>query len=321
MANSNCKQMREALSAYADGELRPDESRIIEGHLADCSRCAAVLKATIEVEQRLRQVCSEERAPDRLWERITASISDADAEDSTKDDLAAARGRRNQQGTDSGASNSSPGIGRRRVAAIAAGLVLALGAGVTIPYWRRMGGQNPLVIEPVNDFITFKMSERPLDMSASDPVKLKQWFNGKVDFRLPLDRAETDGFRLIGSRLCYFLNRRLSALMYERSGDRVSLYVMTSEGLEIPKGSWEPAASRIISSFQVKGYRNLIWQEGDLVYALVSDQPKDDMLRFVAGLNLETAAASSPTLDGRNRKASNRYPVHLTAKNGPNTVS
>ncbi len=288
MVKLTCEEMKEALSAYADGESGPEETRAVEEHLAACQACKDKFQANLEIEQRLRELNAEERAPDGLWQEISERISADPVED-----LAAAR--KSRAADQAEGSRRTPLIGRRRFAALAAGVVLALGAGVTLPYWRRVTGENPLIVEPVNDFVTFKASERPLDMAASDPVKLKEWFNGKVDFRLPLDRAETGGFRLIGSRLCYFLNRRLSALMYERSGAHISLYVMTGEGLEIPSGIWEEVAGRAISSFQVKGYSNLIWQEGDLVYALVSDQPKSQMLEFIAGLDLKAAAVSTTT--------------------------
>lgn len=282
MANTNCDKLSEALSAYADGELSPQESRIIEGHLESCANCRESLAATLGLEQRLKQTCSDEQAPDELWDRVMTSVSDIPPDAADQDTETA--------DPSWGASR----FGRRRSMGIAAGVLLALGVGLSSPYWSRLGGKNPLIVEPVNDFITFKVSERPLDMAGSDPVALKKWFKGKVDFRLPLKGAEIDGYRLVGSRLCYFLNRRLSALMYERPGARISLYVMTGEGLEIPEGTWEPTASRQIATFAVENYRNLIWQEGDLVYALVSNQPKDDMLRFVAGLNFDTAAASHP---------------------------
>lgn len=285
-----CEEMKEALSAYADGETGPEETRAVEEHLVACQSCKDKFQASQEIERRLRALSAEERAPDGLWEKVSETIPTASIED-----LTAARESRLEDRGQAEDSGRVPLVGRRRFAALAAGVVLALGAGVTLPYWRRVTGENPLIVEPVNDFVTFKASERPLDMAASDPVKLKEWFNGKVDFRLPLDRAETGGFRLIGSRLCYFLNRRLSALMYERSGAHISLYVMTGEGLEIPRGIWEEVAGRAISSFQVKGYSNLIWQEGDLVYALVSDQPKSEMLEFIAGLDLKAAAVSTTT--------------------------
>lgn len=288
MVKLTCEEMTEALSAYADGETRAEETKAVEEHLAACQSCKDKFLAILETERRLRALNAEEGAPDGLWQKISETISAPPLED-----LAGRRESRLEGREQANALSRVPLIGRRRVAALAAGVVLALGAGVTLPYWRRVAGENPLVVEPVNDFVTFKASERALDMAASDPVKLKEWFNGKVDFRLPLDRAETGGFRLIGSRLCYFLNRRLSALMYERSGARISLYVMTGEGLEIPDGTWDEVAGRAISSFQVKGYSNLIWQEGDLVYALVSDQPKSEMLKFIAGLDLKAAAVSS----------------------------
>lgn len=278
MAHYNCNQLRDALSAYTDGELSVQETRLIEGHLAGCASCRETLAAMTATDRRLKGLGDEERAPDALWERVMTSVSEIEPGEPS-----------DRPGEAADPAQPSFRVGRRQAMGIAAAVLLTLGVGLSSPYWRRLGGKNPLVVEPVKDFITFKVSERPLDMAASDPVALKEWFQGKVDFRLPLKGAEIDGYRLIGSRLCYFLNRRLSALMYERTGARVSLYVMTGEDLKIPAGIWEPVASREIASFAVESYRNLIWQEGDLVYALVSDQPKDDMLRFVAGLYLDKA--------------------------------
>ncbi len=277
MASSNCDNLRDALSAFADGELSPQETRLIERHLETCASCRAALAAIMAQDRQLKELGLEERAPDDLWGKVMTSVSSIEPETPFRDDAAGDPSWRR------------PRLGRRQSMGIAAGVLLTLGAGLSSPYWSRLGGKNPLIVEPVNDFITFKVSERPLDMAGSDPVALKKWFQGKVDFRLPLKGAEIDGYRLVGSRLCYFLNRRLSALMYERSGARISLYVMTGEDLDIPEGTWEPAASRQIASFAVENYRNLIWQNGDLVYALVSDQPKEDMLRFVAGLHLDSA--------------------------------
>ncbi|WP_282610007.1 anti-sigma factor [Pelagibius sp. Alg239-R121] len=313
MAKTNCELMRQALSAYVDGELPAHEARIVEGHLTYCSGCSKAVEETIAIERRLQQTCRDEQAPDGLWGDVMLSISDDRPDSMSENTLTEVSGQPHRDDTPDQNSTRVSRFGRRRAGAIAAGFLLALGVGFSSPYWSRLGGKNPLVVEPVNDFITFKMSERSLDMAASDPAKLKEWFNGKVDFRLPLDRSETDGFRLVGSRLCYFLNRRLSALMYERSGDRVSLYVMTGEGLEIPEGTWEPLASQVISSSEVKGYSNLIWQSGDLVYALVSDQPKNEMLRFIGGLKLKAAATGSPILADRSRKQPNRTRAQLAA--------
>lgn len=303
MANTNCDKLSEALSAYADEELSPQESRIIEGHLESCASCRDNLASIHGLEQRLKQTSIDEQVPDGLWDKVMTSVSDITPDAADQDTPTA------------DPSWGAAQFGRRRSIGIAAGVLLALGVGISSPYWSRLSGKNPLIVEPVNDFITFKVSERPLDMAATDPAALKKWFKGKVDFRLPLKGAEIDGYQLVGSRLCYFLNRRLSALMYERPGSRVSLYVMTGEGLEIPKGTWEPVASRKIASFAVESYRNLIWQEGDLVYALVSDQPKDDMLRFVAGLNFDTAAALHPV--STTREKYRRFASLRRAHRGP----
>lgn len=40
----NCRDLKEVLTAYADGEASPEEARRLEGHLRGCASCRASLK-------------------------------------------------------------------------------------------------------------------------------------------------------------------------------------------------------------------------------------------------------------------------------------
>jgi anti-sigma factor RsiW len=44
-----CKEIRELISAYVDGEASPEEAREVEGHLGACARCRSA-------EQRMRSL-------------------------------------------------------------------------------------------------------------------------------------------------------------------------------------------------------------------------------------------------------------------------
>ena len=141
-----------------------------------------------------------------------------------------------------------------------------------------------LVVEPVNDFITYRLSGRPLDVESADPAELAQWFTGKTEAGVPRDIPAPPGFRLVGSRLCYFLNRRLAALMYQSDAGLLSLYVMSDHDIVMPEARFDAAVGRTLSSHRVNDHTSLIWRNGGRVYVLVSDLPEPDMRRFLEGM-------------------------------------
>jgi anti-sigma factor RsiW len=151
------------------------------------------------------------------------------------------------------------------------------------PWWWNTyeNEHTPLIVEPVNDLITYQLSQRPLDIASTNPTVITHWFQGKVDFALPPLPPVLAGYQLVGGRLCFFLDRRLSALMYQQGDRLLSLYIMPSDGLTLPMGTLSTTTGSAISDYQVKGYHNLVWQEETLVYSLVSNLPKIEIARFI----------------------------------------
>jgi hypothetical protein len=214
----------------------------------------------------LRREFGEEKAPPSLWNRIAIAMTEQDASASLAAKI------RNM-------------IRWQPFPVFAAvGLLLLI---ILAPLWWSYHGDKGvlLIVEPVNDLITYRLSQRPLDVVSDDPVVVAEWFAGKVDFALPLTHPAPGGYQLVGSRLCYFLNRRLAALMYQKGDQLMSLYIMPRDKLILPKGEREIVNHRRPTRHQRKGYNNLIWEEEALVYCLVSDLPKAEMIRFLEELS------------------------------------
>lgn len=86
-------RFRDRLSEYLDGELTPEDSRLVERHLETCGDCARTLTELEAVVTRAARLPRREPPPG-VWEAIEARI-DADEADAQKPDRASRRsGRR-----------------------------------------------------------------------------------------------------------------------------------------------------------------------------------------------------------------------------------
>lgn len=275
MSGMTCEQVRERLFEHLDGVGEAGERAAIGAHLEGCPDCAAELRVIEGTEQRMRHELAGERAPADLWDRVMATIA--------ADDAVKPRGRR---------------FGWPAMAAAAASLAVLLIAvvGLVSLPGQRTVQSTALVVEPVNDFITYRLSGRPLDVESADPTELAQWFTGKTDTGVPREIPAPPGFRLVGSRLCYLLNRRLAALMYRTDAGLLSLYVMSDHDIVLPEARFDAAAGRALSSHRVNDHTSLIWRNGGRVYVLVSDLPEPDMRRFLEGMQaaMEDVPAGYP---------------------------
>lgn len=232
----------------------------------------------------MRRAHLSEVSPAGLWDRIAQTL---DAEDIR---IAAARRALPALGRSIAKTLAQarywimpvwrPAVGLAAIATVVATMIVADPLAL-----RKERQLNALVREPVNDLITYRVSRRPLDFESGDPHTISEWWADKLDFRPPEPLAEIDGYRLIGGRLCYFLGRRLSALMYRKDEHVVSLYVMSSDQLELPGGGNERIDGWKVSVHEHKGYTSLIWKEGSLAVALVGDLSSKELLRAASDLH------------------------------------
>jgi len=70
----NCRDVREFMVLYMEGEVAPSERRMLEAHLRDCKTCAEEMARLSETRQRLsaalRAMAAEASPSPRAWEGI-----------------------------------------------------------------------------------------------------------------------------------------------------------------------------------------------------------------------------------------------------------
>jgi anti-sigma factor RsiW len=261
-----CHDVLQQLSAYLDGTLDAVSTAALQHHLATCQHCRTELERVWSLEERLRLTFRTEPVPATLWPRIRAGLE----------------------------RHASPGRAvesRQRLPlrfwpmVVAAVLLLALGGAlfhraVLLPH----ALATRVLSVPVQDLQTFVVSQRSLDMADADPQHLRQWFQGKVDFPPPLVPTQVGSARLVGGRLCYFLDRRVASFMYTTAGRYLSLYVMPRQGLRSPSGDGVPLPRTPARVYEVQGYTHILWWHTDLLYSLVSDLPQAQLFELAQGL-------------------------------------
>jgi anti-sigma factor RsiW len=101
---------------------------------------------------------------------------------------------------------------------------------------------------------------------SSDEQAVKQWFDGKVKFALPIHDFANDGFALRGGRLDIVDGRTVAALVYERRGHLFNVFMWPTR---------EPDGSPRTGSRQ--GYRWVDWRKGKVEFCAVSDADPADL--------------------------------------------
>ncbi|MCC6738975.1 MAG: zf-HC2 domain-containing protein [Planctomycetia bacterium] len=73
----NCHEIRSMADAYVDRELKGLEHGRVENHVRQCPACQQWVRMVQRTRDTVRTKLDRGRAPDRLTERIRATLNDA----------------------------------------------------------------------------------------------------------------------------------------------------------------------------------------------------------------------------------------------------
>jgi mycothiol system anti-sigma-R factor len=250
MADMQCEDVLERLSAFLDDELDPLGSREIQQHLDSCPSCADALGRMKGLAQRLRAEAPYYPAPDSLRARVSqAAWRDA------------GRGR---------------DAGRRRGVAAwswlgAAATVIAIVGGAWLfTSHQRQEGFASMEREVVSSHIRSLMASHLMDVASTDQHTVKPWFNGKLDFSPPVTDLSTSGYPLIGGRLDYLRGRPVAALVFQRRKHFINVFAWPDEG----------AADSQTPPRTQQGYHVIHETNGRMAYWIVSDLNPEELSAF-----------------------------------------
>lgn len=79
-----CSHVQRLSTAYLDGELDPDRSSAVRGHLRTCERCSAAIEDEAAVRRAASQLEPDLDPPAALWERIQEQLASEEIRDADR---------------------------------------------------------------------------------------------------------------------------------------------------------------------------------------------------------------------------------------------
>ncbi len=274
-----CDEATRYIDPWVDGELDPSAAVHVEAHLAKCCACRGEADAVKRLKKAMAGL-REDSAPTALRFRLTAALDAVDAQHDHE--RSAVKRRRNA-------------VGMALTGAALAGVVLAQGLRVRSLQTRTealYGSASPAMagmLPVVSDLAQRHARELPLEVEASDPAEVAQWFRGKLD--IPVRPVLFRGMpaRLVGARISDVRSHLAAALYYDVGGRRVTVFVF--DGSLLPRAEAGPHDTAIIDGRPCyvgssHGYTVTLTEQQGVGYAIASDLPAQENVRFVASAEL-----------------------------------
>ncbi len=241
MNNPQCQRWQLLVQADHDGELGVADAAALAVHLDGCTACRALRDGLAGLSRRLHADAPRHAAPASLraaLERQAMPLA------------------------------SPPAIRRWRLprAAIGGGAALAIAASVTLALLPRGGDPGEAAVA---SHIRALQPGHLTDVLSTDQHTVKPWFNGRLDYAPPVRDFAAAGFPLHGGRLDYLDGRAVAALVYQRGGHVIDLYIWP--------GNADPARAEAFA-----GYNVVHWHDAGMRFLAVSDLNLAELQGFVA---------------------------------------
>lgn len=243
----DCTEARNLLLDRRRGTLADETRAEVARHLATCEACRHEDAADRELSKALEERLPRRRAPAGLRSAIESRVVQP--------------------------AKKAPSILWRVVPAAA--VTGALGfAAATALFLTRAPSPTPMFEEAVNDHLRVLYSTHPVDIESGGVHQVKPWFEGRLDFAPIVGFGGDDEFPLQGGAVAYFLDRQAAAFLYKRNLHVITLFVFRAGGLPWPSDAKEtvvPLGHVRATARTSRGFHELLWRDGEMGYALVSD--------------------------------------------------
>jgi len=134
-----------------------------------------------------------------------------------------------------------------------------------------------MVREAVNDHLRVVQSTRPLEVEAGGIHQVKPWFTGRLDFAPRVDLDADPDFPLLGGGLGYFRDRKAAVFVFGHRLHKLTLLVFPADQLPWRTEGLKPLGPIMVDQQSARGFNVLLWRNGELGYALVSDVSAADL--------------------------------------------
>jgi anti-sigma factor RsiW len=249
-----CESTQILLHGLIDGELDARHAREVELHAASCRNCGESLRDYRMLRQVIGRQSHRYAAPEHLRRRVEAALP--------KPMVPPQRATVSRSGMLKGF-----GMGSLASALMAACLVL---------FVTHSEEQQRTAGDAVSAHLR-SLHGQLIEVKSTDQHTVKPWFNGRIELAPPVIDLKAQGFTLVGGRLDYIDARPVAAIVYERHGHVINLFVSQTAGATAPRAAIE----------NIQGFNVWRWSWSDLGFSAVSDIDADELNEF--GEKLEAA--------------------------------
>jgi anti-sigma factor RsiW len=141
-------------------------------------------------------------------------------------------------------------------------------------------GPSGMVSEAVNDHLRVLSSQSPVDVRSGGLHQVKPWFAGRLDFAPVVRFGGDDDFPLQGGAVGYFVDRKAAVFVFNRRLHVVTLFVFPADGFAWPVRGLTPMGDTQAYATTARGFHVILWRDGELGYALVSDVEQAELTRL-----------------------------------------
>lgn len=142
-----------------------------------------------------------------------------------------------------------------------------------------------LADEAVSDHLRVVASPRPPEIESGGIHQVKPWFTGRIDFAPRVAFAGDDQFPLVGGSLGYVRDHKAAVFQFRHRMHAITLLVFPATGLPWPSGDVVRLGPLSVTEAASRGFSVLLWRDGELGYALVSDVNRADLEALAQKLN------------------------------------
>ncbi|HEY4186646.1 MAG TPA: hypothetical protein VGP07_16330 [Polyangia bacterium] len=265
----DCREARDQLALRGVARLEDDVRADVAAHLGGCATCRRAADGAAAIDDVFDRL-PRRRAPPRLARRIEALLAET-----PETPVTSMRAERRMW------SWAAPFVS----ACAAATLVLVL-VRTSAPSHPSDATAADLAAEAVNDHLRVVGGARPIEIESGGIHQVKPWFTGRVDFAPRVAFSGDDDFPLLGGNVGYFRDRKAAVFVFKRRLHTISLLVFPVEGLPWSDDSADKHIGRLfVDERTSRGFNTLLWRDGDLGYALVSDVNSHDLEILASKIN------------------------------------
>ena len=255
----NCQKVKEKLYLLIDGELDNNESLLIKEHILSCPLCALILENEKKIDLLIRETIPKTEAPFALKEAVLNKLEE------------------------SARLKFLPRIFLQPKPVLVSILIMLLLVISSLPIIMKKHDVFPIFTESVSSHVKFLQGALPVEIASKNPSEIKNWFQGKLDFAVTIPDLSGKGVNLLGARLCHLKDRDVAYLIYEKGAHNISVFVMDTRDLKVPKSKRVSLGNKVFYIESKKGYQSILCIEkgGGVGCLFVSDLPEDELMRII----------------------------------------